>query len=93
MFITKILTIYKQKKPFFIPTPPISTKEKITEERQTKDNIKQETQLGETVKVVNLSSKNLTTHQINLLSRGLKYTPTPKQNIEELSKENNKNAR
>ena len=29
-------------------------------------------------------SKNLTEHQIKLLSKGLKYTPIPKQNMEEL---------
>ena len=34
--------------------------------------------------MINLSSKRLTERQINLLRRGLKFTPTPKPNTIEL---------
>ena len=40
--------------------------------------------MEEPIKVIILSSTNLTQHQIHLLSRGLKYTPAPKRSMEEL---------
>ena len=39
---------------------------------------------GESPKIINLCSKPLTERQINLLRRGLKFTPTPKPNTVEL---------
>ena len=37
------------------------------------------------LKIVNLSSKELTERQIKLLSKGLKFTPTPKKDMCEIS--------
>ena len=37
------------------------------------------------LKIVNLSSKELTEGQIKLLSKGLKFTPTPKKDMCEIS--------
>ena len=34
--------------------------------------------IQQSVKIVNLSSRKLTTDEINLLNRGLKFVPTPK---------------
>ena len=48
------------------------------------NNKKQATNYEEPVSVINFSNKDITVHQISQLSRGLKYTPTPKENIEEL---------
>ena len=38
-------------------------------------------------KVINLSSKQFTKSEINLLSKGFKFTPTPRQNPQELAKD------
>ena len=35
-------------------------------------------------KIINISSYNLTQAEINILKRGLKFTPTPNENVSEL---------
>ncbi len=41
------------------------------------------------IKVINMSSKSLTNAQVKLLSKGLKFTPTPVSNLPELEKDIN----
>ena len=52
------------------------------EELET-NNKEQSMNYEEPVRVINLSNKDITVHQISLLSRGHKYTLTLKENIEE----------
>lgn len=46
-------------------------------------------EMNDSIKVINLSSKTLTEHEINLLEKGSKFTPSPSPNTHELKKDLN----
>ena len=65
----------------------ISTKKRRERKRKLQHDIAKKTTESKKKHIRNLSDYNLTRDQINLLSRGLKYSPTPVTNEAHIRKE------